>query len=250
MKIRQHTRGSLFCFFLLLISINVWAAEQGEDGQFQEASAAYSRGEYQTAIQKFEALARDGMSAPLLYNLGNSYAQDGQSGRAILNYERALRLNPGDSDTIGNLELVRKEKGIFQEERSFGQRFVHLLGLNQWTGLAAFAFLGFAAALLLPPAIRVKRTSRYGLVVACFVVTILAAIGANGQYKHWYDGVVVTDDARLRVSPFESAASIGTVQEGRLLRPGKVHNKYVLVEDETGRSGWLAVEAFESITAP
>jgi tetratricopeptide (TPR) repeat protein len=250
MKIRQHTRGYLFCFFLLLIGINVWAAEQEGDGQFQEASAAYSRGEYQTAIQKFEALTREGMSAPLLYNLANSYAQDGQSGRAILNYERALRLNSGDSDTIGNLELVRKEKGIFQKEHSFSQRFVHLLGLNQWTGLAAFAFLGFAVVFLLPPSVRLKRASRYGLAVACVFVTILAAIGANGQYQHWHDGVVVADDARLRVSPFESAASIGTIQEGRLLRPGKSHNNYVLVEDETGRSGWLAVDAFESIAAP
>jgi tetratricopeptide (TPR) repeat protein len=250
MNVRLLKSVYLFCFFLLINSINVWALEQPLEDQVQEASGAYSRGDYQTAIRKFEALTLEGMSAPILYNLANSYAQDGQSGRAILNYERALRLAPGDSDSIGNLQLIRKEKGIFQEEHSFGQRFVHLLGLNQWTGLAAFAFLGFAVAFLLPAAVRVKRTSRYGLAAACFVVTILAIIGANGQYQHWHDGVVVARDARLLVSPFESAASIGSIQEGRLLRPGKSHNNYVLVEDGTGRSGWLAADAFETIAVP
>lgn len=195
-------------------------------------------------------MSQGGVSAPLLYNLANSYAQDGQSGRAILNYERALRLAPGDSDSIGNLQLVRKEKGIFQAEPSFSQRFVRLLGLNQWTGLAAVAFLGFAVALLLPPSVPVKRTSRVTLAAVCLGVTILATIGANGHYRHWHDAVVLTEDARLQVSPFESAASLGSIQEGRLLRPGKLHNKYVLVEDETGRSGWLEAAAFERIAIP
>lgn len=45
----------------------------------------------------------------------------------------------------------------------------------------------------------------------------------------------------------KSAASNGSVQEGSLLRPGKSHNNYVLVEDETGRSGWLTADAFELI---
>ncbi|MCF8056245.1 MAG: tetratricopeptide repeat protein [Desulfocapsa sp.] len=242
--------GWLCCFFLLFVFISAWATEQAGKSQFQEACAAYSRGDYQAAIRKFEALTREGMSAPLLYNLANSYAQDGQSGKAILNYERALRLAPGDSDTIGNLELVRKEKGIFQEEHSFGQRFVHLLGLNQWLGVTAFAFLGFAGVLLMPPSIPMKRTSRYTLATAFLLVTVTASFGASGQYKHWNDGVVIAADARLRVSPFESAASIGSIQEGRLLRPGKSHNNFVLVEDESGRSGWLAADAFERIAIP
>ncbi|MBU0960850.1 MAG: hypothetical protein KKH60_04930, partial [Proteobacteria bacterium] len=68
-----------------------------------------------------------------------------------------------------------------------------------------------------------------------------------GQYRHWNDGVVILPGARLRVSPFASAASSGTIQEGRLVRPGKSHGSYFLVEDETGRSGWLEADAFEPI---
>lgn len=238
------------CFFLLLASQIVWASEQDRQAQFQDGVSSYSRGEYETAIQGFEALIREGMSAPLFYNLANSYAQAGQSGRAILNYERALRLKPSDSDIRGNLELVRKDKGLFQEEQAYGQRFVGLLGLNQWVALGATAFVLFALVLLLPASVALKQSSRYGLAAACLLMTVTAGIGTVVQYQHWHDGVVVVTDARLRVSPFESAASVGGIQEGRLVSPGKTHNNYILVTDETGRSGWLTADAFELIAIP
>ncbi len=249
MKPTSQKIVSAACFFLLLLSQTLWAGGQERQAQFREAAQAYSRGEYTVAIQQFEALARNGVSASLLYNLGNSYAQAGQSGKAILNYERASRLASGDSDIDGNLELVRKEKGLFQEEQSVRQRLVGLLELNQWTGLAAIAFVFFGVVLLLPVPLPlgVKQSSRYVTAAFCLLLTITAISGAVGQYRHWHDGVVVAQDARLRVSPFASAASIGTIQEGRLVRPGKSHGNYFLVEDETGRSGWLAAEAFELI---
>jgi tetratricopeptide (TPR) repeat protein len=238
------------CLFLLLAGQIVWATEQDRQVQFQDGVSAYSRGDYQTAIQHFESLTREGISAPLFYNLANSYAQAGQVGRAILNYERALRLAPGDSDIRGNLELVRKDKGLFQEEQSFGQRFVAFLGLNQWVGLAATACVLLALLLLLPASVALKRSSRYGVAAACLLMAVTASMGAVGQYQHWHDGVVVAADARLRVSPFESAASVGVIQEGRLVHPGKIHNNYILVKDETGRSGWLSSDAFEFIATP
>src|SRR5450631_2622720 len=49
----------------------------------------------------------DGYSAAGLYNLANSYARAGKPGMAILNYERASLLSPGDADVQANLQLVR-----------------------------------------------------------------------------------------------------------------------------------------------
>ncbi len=237
-----------FCLILLCIFQITWAGENRDKSDlFQSASSAYSRGDYKAAIEEFESLNRTGMSGPLLYNLANSYAQDGQSGRAILNYERALRLSPGDSDIRGNLELVRKEQGLFQEEKSFGQSFVTFLGLNQWIALAATAFVLFAVVLLLPVSFSLKRSTRFVLAAGCLFLTAVSIFAVVGRYQHWHDGVVVENDARLRVSPFASAASIGTIQEGRVLHMGKSHGNYFLVEDETGRSGWLAADAFEFI---
>ncbi len=247
MKVHSPKIVCAVCFLLFLVNQVLWAEEQYREMQFQEATQAYGRGEYKVASRQFEALVRDGVSASLLFNLANSYAQAGESGRAILNYERARRLAPSDSDIKGNLENVRKEKGLFQEEQSIDQRFVTFLELNQWTGLAVIAFVLFAAVLLLPLPFGLTRTSRYTAAAFFLFLTAAGITGSVGQYRHWNDGVVIIPDARLRVSPFASAASIGTIQEGRLVRPGKLHGNYFLVEDETGRSGWLEADAFEPI---
>ncbi len=238
----------VFCVLLSLLQVSGAAAQEGGD-QFQEASSAYSRGDYPTAIKLYESLTMDGVSAPLFYNLANSYAQAGKSGKAILNYERALRLAPGDPDIRANLDLVRKEKGLFQEEQSVQRHFVNLLGLNQWLGVLALSLVALALLLLLPASRSLKQSFRYGIAVATLFLGCLAAVCAVGQYGSWNDGVVVESGARLRISPFDSAASVGMIQEGRLLRPGKRHNEYVLVTDESGRSGWLKDSSFEVITA-
>ena len=242
-----------FCLLLLCFGQSVSASENGNPRkEFQEASSAYSRGDYGTAIEEFESLCKTGLSAPLLYNLANSYAQNGQSGKAILNYERALRLAPGDSDIRGNLELLRKKQGLFQEEKTIYQRFAGFLSMNQWIVLVTCAFVVFAVVLLLPVSFGLRRTSRLTAAACCLFITAVSLFGMFGRYQHWYDGVVVVPDARLQVSPFESAASIGTIQEGRVLHMGKAktHGNYFLVEDETGRRGWLAAESFETIATP
>lgn len=234
-------------FFLLFLVQVLWAGGSEQGKQFREAIEAYASGDYKAATRQFEALAQDGLSASLLYNLANSYAQAGESGRAILNYERARRLAPGDSDIKGNLQFLRKEKGLFQEEQSLSRRIICGLELNQWTALALISFICFAALLLLPLPSGLQRTPRYAAAVVCLLLTTGAIAGGVGQYRHWNDGVVIAADARLRVSPFSSAASTGTIQEGRLVRPEKSHGNYFLVKDETGRRGWLEAAAFESI---
>lgn len=240
---------ALAILFTLVLKNGIAVAENDQT-LFQGAVSAYDRGNYEEAIRDFETLVSSGTSVSLLYNLGNSYALAGQSGRAILNYERALRLAPGDPDIRANLDLVRKEKGLFQKERSLSQRFITSLGLNQWTGLASAAFVLLALFLLLPDCSWLKPSVRHGIAAVSLVITLTAVTGAVAQYQHWFDAVVVVPDARLRVSPFETAASVGVIQEGRLLRPGKSHNNFVLVVDETSRSGWLERNAFESIATP
>jgi tetratricopeptide (TPR) repeat protein len=79
------------------------------DLSFTQCNAASSSGKYDEAITCYQKIIETrGYSAAVLYNLASSYAQSGNNGLAILNYERALRLAPSDPDILGNLEAVRK----------------------------------------------------------------------------------------------------------------------------------------------
>jgi tetratricopeptide (TPR) repeat protein len=236
-----------YCQTIMLLSLfllSVFGVAQATDERFSQATTAYNNGQYQLAIENFESLTRDGLSSNLLYNLANSYAQNGQTGMAVLNYERAARLAPGDSDIQGNLELLRKEKTLFQEEQTISQRFVRLLGLDSWTILTMVGFVLFVTCLLFPVTPRLKANTRRFVAAVSVLLVVASALGIAGEYRHYHDAVVIVSDAKLRISPFEAAAASGSIQEGRLLTPVKSHNNYTLVKDETGRSGWLASDEF------
>jgi tetratricopeptide (TPR) repeat protein len=183
----------------------------------------------------------------VLYNLANSFAQSGQTGKAILNYERALRLSPSDSDISGNLELVKKENGLFPKEPSGAERFFRLLNLNQWTALILFALVLFTAFLLAAMKYRFSRQLNIGVGTSCCLLLCLATAGTLFQYQYFNPSVVISPDGKLFISPFESSASIGALQEGRLVYPQKIHGDFSYVTDETDRKGWIPSSLIESV---
>jgi len=92
----------------LILSFVVAAEAQTPEEMFQQANDQYREGRYNQAADQYESLLGRGIvSAPLFFNLGNSYYRMGRHAEAILAYERALRLEPGDEDAVFNLKLAR-----------------------------------------------------------------------------------------------------------------------------------------------
>ncbi len=232
---------------LLLSAIAAFAGST-EDNLFQEGNEAYSRGDYGQAISKYEQITDTaGYSPSVLYNLANSYALSGKTGRAILNYERALRLSPSQSEIFGNLELVKKENGLFPKEPTGAERLFRLLSLNQWTALILFSLITVTTFLLFSMKYRFSRQLNIGVGTSCFLLLCLAISGTMFRYQYFNPSVVVSPDVKLFISPFESSASIGTLQEGRLVYPQKKHGDFSYVTDGTDRKGWIPSKAIEAV---
>lgn len=85
------------------------AARQESNVTKAEGDSAYIRNDYASAIQIYENLLKKGEAAEVYYNLGNSYYKADDIARAILNYERALLLEPGNADIRANLEIARSK---------------------------------------------------------------------------------------------------------------------------------------------
>ena len=94
----------VFSFYFIFLTAVIAQTPQ----QFMMAgNEAYSKGDYATAIEAYNAVLDAGQqSADLYYNLGNAYYRQDELGLAILNYERALRLKPHFRDARQNLELT------------------------------------------------------------------------------------------------------------------------------------------------
>ncbi len=241
-----------FSALSLLPSICAVQAGNEPNHLFKQANEAYRQANYEQAIHLYEKITRlQGFSASVLYNLGNSYSRNGQIGKAILSYERARRLEPADPDIAGNLQYIKKAHGLFQSEPSSADRFIALLGMNGWTRLAALSLV--LLTLSLGAAFFQQKSTTRGFIwfaLGCLTLLAVSAWAAMAAYPSWQAAIVVEAKARLSISPFLTAASIGTVQEGRLVQIGQVHADFSYITDETGRSGWIDNSSIESIIPP
>lgn len=245
---------SILCRQVLVVLLVVLIATTARTGRaedtFELGNQAYAEGNFPAAVQNYlSTAATRGVSSSLLYNLANSYAATGKTGEAILAYEQALRLEHGNGDIRSSLAGIRKKAGLYSEDHPVWQRLLDLLGADQWLLLSGFSFFICSSCLLIRSLAgslinytqagkeSIIRIARYGATGA-LITALFALPAAVYGYRNWGDAVVLTD-TRLQISPFAAAASGGAIREGRIVRPVKKHNTYILVTDDSGRKGWL-----------
>jgi tetratricopeptide (TPR) repeat protein len=238
---------------VVIVSVSplVIAGEQKQAmALFEQANISFTQGEFEQAIEQYSKIVNEhGVSASLLYNLANSYAAAGEVGWAVLNYERALHLSPGDADIRGNLAEVRKDAGLYRDDQPLQRRLAALLGADQWLLLTGCALLcsGFFA-LLITLGVGKKGKGLHWLLATSLLVVVLTLPPAFLRYQDWNIGVVLSEEAHLLISPFADAPLVGDIKAGRLVRPEKEHGDYVFIATETGKSGWLIKDSFALVT--
>lgn len=241
---------------LLLIfccaAVSAAAALQDTAGAlFGQANDAYIKGRYRQAASLYLQVAhKAGVSAELLGNLADSYAAAGQTGEAVLNYERALRLAPSNAVLRADLQQLRKETGLFQKQ-TWPERLAGLLGADQWLLLSGAAFVLLSLTMLTVGVLGRKRFPQAGrLNFLFFIITLASLPPALFRYQSWQDGVVISSNAELLISPFAEAEPVSKLKEGGIVRPlDKEHGQYVLVRAASGQQGWLEKSSFQQIAA-
>ena len=250
---------------LLLVSVNV-AARENETLPSAisytkvAGDSAYSQGKYDEAINIYEnIIAEQGSSTALYYNLGNAYFRNNQLGKSIVNYERALRLDPSDNDSKANLELARsmiKDEVTEQYEIFFTVWFNTIrnsVGVDTWaiTGIASFLFFLFCMSVLLfGKNNRMRKTAVIIAVISIFVSIFanIAAYSLNASIHESGDAVIVKEEVALKSTPDNSGTVLIKVHEGR-----KVHisddtmKEWKEIELEDGTVGWVHSSVLERI---
>lgn len=179
-------------------------------------------------------------SAAGLYNLANSYARAGNPAMAVLNYERASLLAPGDPDIEANLRLVRATAKLPPEVPVAWERLVEWASptVLAWTGLLGIAIAG--GCLLAR-----RTTPRFrGLRLAGIAVGVtLAAMTAGNAWLLWptlHAAVVLAAATPARVSPVPMGEPVFTLPEADTVTMTAEHEGFVLVRTRSGKTGWVA----------
>ena len=96
------------CFlFVLLTKITFGSSETDALNKYHQANIAYQKLDYESSIRLYGELIKNNTISPeIYYNLANSYFKAGNFAKAILNFERAKKLEPDDEDVNFNLKIA------------------------------------------------------------------------------------------------------------------------------------------------
>lgn len=224
------------------------------------ADSAYVKGDYKAAIEIYESLAaNNGESADVYYNLGNAYYKSENIAKAVLNYERALLLNPDDEDIRFNLELARSKTvdKVAPEYKFFLMEWlesiINLLSISAWSVLAVVSFVVMLLTLLLFLFGKSVSTKKTGFIIALFslFITIFANLSALHRYHYLTernDAVIMEPSVTAKSTPSNSGTELFVIHEGRKVKiSDDSMREWTEIELEDGNKGWIPSSSLERI---
>lgn len=248
----------VFCFSgFVNASVDTAKSQQGDSSE--TAAAAYAKGDYQQAAECYTKLLKVGESAELYYNLGNCEYRLGNITQSIIAYERALRLNPGDSDTRYNLQFLRGKTidKVVPVNEMFFVTWYHslqnLMSIDAWAILAVSAFvlaLILILAYLFGSNILLRKIGFFGALVGLliFVLGLLFAYQRKVALSEHNIAIVLTPTLNVKATPAESSSDAFVIHEGtRLTITDSSMNAWYGVRLDDGKEGWLPKNSVEVI---
>jgi len=184
--------------------------------------------------------AQPGYSAEGLYNLGNAYMRQGKPGMAVLNYERANLLSANDPDIDANLSYVRTSLHLPTPSRSTFERLARCASPIAlfWIGVIG---LTIVSACVLAARLSSRHTwLRRVAGVVGFSMLSLSACNAVALWPLLHEGVVITAETPVRVSPVPMGDSLFLLPEAETVNITAEHEGFFLVQTHAGRTGWVS----------
>jgi len=231
-------------FFILLVSFNLF----GQDA-FVEGNQKYTEEHYKTALKSYESLIDSvNRSSEIYYNLGNAYYKTNQLGKAIWAYESALKFDPKNEDAKFNLEFVNlKTAGEIEQPKPALTEWLKRLLFGPQINLWAYISVGcsFVLSLMILLFFMTKSRRRRnislmgGMTFALLLIfsTVTAYFHKNFILSH-NDGIIISEQANVRLSPLEKANVSFELLEGAKVKLLDENGEWLQVEF-AGNSGWL-----------
>lgn len=235
------------------------AADIPAEQLWDQANTAYINADYRAAIAIYEQILDRGFSSvKLYYNLANAYFKEDRIGKAILFYNRALRLAPGNEDIRYNLAVAeaRTKDNIEDIPEFFFTTWMrgvrHTMGCTAWSilSLAALAcMLSLFLLYLLAQRLSLRKAGFYGTFGA-FAVFVLTTWFASAERREMLDdtqAVVMPLSTAVKSSPDKSATDLFVLHEGTKVTVTNRLDAWCEIVIADGKKGWLECRKIETI---
>jgi tetratricopeptide (TPR) repeat protein len=245
---------------VLAVSLGNAVSAVAQQSFFEEGNRQYQNGDYDSALNSYLQIFESGFeSGTLYYNIGNCYFKQGDLGRSILFYERALALNPRDDDARVNLELARS---LTADEITPLPGFwvlrvvdwwVHALSGSLLVAIVGLSYLVGTTALVVVILSRRRLLEMWGRGVAIVSGVLVLVFGVNMvalelRLGEPVEAIVLADEVSVQSAPTDDLAlQVFTIHEGTKMRIDQQSGDWAEIVLADGKVGWVRVEVLEII---
>ena len=255
-KKSNKAKASGFSFVLMILMLMPLSANAITK---QNADDEYAKGNYQQAIKDYQEILKAGVSSEIYYNLGNAYYRTDNITQALLAYERALQLSPGDNDIRFNLQYARSktiDKITPETEMFFVTWYNSLVNFTSVDRWANTAIVSIVMALLLilvflfAPQMWARKSGFYGSAVflLLFAFANLFAFQQKHELETKQGAIVIAPTVNVKKTPAASGTDVFVIHEGtRVDITDRGMKQWRGVKLADGREGWLKTSQIEEI---
>ncbi len=252
----------IISILLAMMALPLMAANANID----RANQAYKQELYNEALKLYLQEAKEtGVSSALYCNIGDTYYRLKDNVHAVLYYERALVLDPSNSDARFNLEFVRGKMQLPDDAgeswfSNWGDQTVSRLSSNTWAIVAIITFLLFlagVAAYLFMDNVLVRKIGFFGgaLVLVASILANLAAFHVYHKATSGNAAIIMPESVVLSTAPREPRdkdEEAFSLQQGTRVEivdsiADKTSGKWLQVSTAGGHKAWLNARDIEVI---
>ena len=239
--------GPRLILFISIITIPVFAVQEGISLHYGIGMDAYKRGQYDLSIQEFESILSDSWVSPeLYYNLGNAFYRVGNTAGAVWAFESCLKLSPTHLDAkynlmLANLKVIDRinlpEPPIYLKwYLSIKEQFTP----SAWINISLFIFLIFSIMMVASQmtSLLILQNLRGSIIVVFFIALFLTI------HSIWTDnslslGIIYATKVEARSEPNSFSTRLFEVHEGLRVSINQTADEWVEIELLDGKTGWI-----------
>lgn len=211
----------------------------------------YAKGQYKEAIVTYQKIVDDGhMSALVYFNLGNAYFKNNDVSSALLYYEKAHKLSPGDEDINFNIQFANQKTTdkVEATPEFFIARWWHSFILRfSLTTLAILSIVliitGFALLVVyrFTNSVGIKKASFYAALLIIFLG--LGSMFTADRQQQYFDGhhgaIIFSNSVNVKSGPTPSSKNLFLIHDGTKVDVLDNNNGWMKIKLANGSEGWI-----------
>lgn len=226
---------------------------------FELGNQLYQKGKYDEAVTAYQSVLDKGQaSSELYFNLGNSYYKLNKVAPTIYYYEKALVLNPGNTDAINNLKFAQKrtiDEIKVVPKVGFNKLlrdFTAIYHYNTWAWISivfSVLFLCFFVGYYFSELALKKRIFFFGMfaLTSLLIVSVSAAIFEKNYFDNEKPAIVFAEMTDVKSEPQKMATTTVTLHEGTKVFVEESVDNWIKIQLTDGSEGWIEKSAIKEV---